>query len=404
MSIPTRPATILVPLVTALALAACGGGESNSRGGDLTPQEFASRFQSALKKDGQVIHSTSTLTADVDGEKTVLLEAESWVDMSRGLRRHQYDVVNEIPNVSGSIPPRQIIVINGDEVTSGDGRGNYENELQLCKDWTQCEEWYSTFFDSLMGLGPAFPEEFNFNPRVESSIQYEERAATALVHSWSYPLGYEMGFLDAEEGTVEFKSSFYVEEETFLPIAWVVDYQFVDSERKGSFVATFDNEFVAAETLPQYLFDPKSVSPEGKTVLTITNLGIDVYWLGQKFQTEGLPLLSLSGAGPTPGRQPYGGSVQLTYESSEFGGHGVVVESWRPADWDDDPGSQRAGGEETNIDGHRAILFDLEDSVLAHVYFPNAVVSVFAEPRGGYTSREAMEALVRGLRLHNPGE
>lgn len=152
------------------------------------------------------------------------------------------------------------------------------------------------------------------------------------------------------------------------------------------------------------------------------SIAVPVYWLGQRFEPEGLPELVLSGGDNLGGRSgPPGDEVKIDYSGERTG---VTLDHWKPAAWKrlkttrfgkviwSSPCARRS---ELEVEGGRAEIFGgysracrgEPDHWLAHVYYDDVVVAVNMPycyrcggrpPGDAYNSREGMEAVVRGLK------
>jgi hypothetical protein len=177
------------------------------------------------------------------------------------------------------------------------------------------------------------------------------------------------------------------------------------------------------------------------------DLGVTVYWLGQRFEPGGtLPAIALTSAdGPA---EPGGGLAdsrgELQYSDEPIGSD-IKLRLMRRADWDTwaarDPASDDharilhmfwdtpcAQQEEIELDGGRAVIYSSYQALadptvtecpegpfnrfLAHVFIGDTVVLVnaphFLEPadmpgfQGAYNTAEGLEAVVRGLQPREP--
>jgi|GEM_PF-5921625 len=175
-------------------------------------------------------------------------------------------------------------------------------------------------------------------------------------------------------------------------------------------------------------------------------LGIDIYWLGERFEPGGnLPPLVLSWVLGIPGGGPLGMRAQLDYPTEPLEPGGVGLRLMSQADWDaqlaldpatDDFGfiahmfwdSPCAQQERLDLDGGHAIVYSSYQSLadrsvstcptgpfdrfLAHVFMGDTVILVNAPillentdgmpDRGPYNSQEGMRQVVSALRLREP--
>ena len=138
---------------------------------------------------------------------------------------------------------------------------------------------------------------------------------------------------------------------------------------------------------------------------------IPVYWLGRKFEPDGLPKLTLyrgDHVGPAAGP---GSDVKIDYDAD---GGGVTLDLWKPEAWRRFKTTRlgqfaRCGRRiAVEVAGGRAEVCHADGGRwFAHAYYDEVVVAVnmaycltCGEPQSGdpYNSREGMEAVVRGLK------
>ncbi len=175
---------------------------------------------------------------------------------------------------------------------------------------------------------------------------------------------------------------------------------------------------------------PPPMTDDRELELDNPALEIPVYWLGKEFDPPGsLPRLELykGRSYPGGGRSEIGFNADLDYRG------GVMLNLWKPEAWERakrglpgrlvwSDGCTRAT--EIKLPRGRAVLYAgyakpsnppcptaKPDIFLAHVFLPGVVVRVNpvlclypcserpSGPRDPYTSRAAIEAVVRGLRL-----
>jgi hypothetical protein len=160
-------------------------------------------------------------------------------------------------------------------------------------------------------------------------------------------------------------------------------------------------------------------------------LGIDVHWLGRRFQPQGgLPPLVLEASfGPIERGGGPGWLAEVDYETRRSPA-GVKLGLWKPRAWARFRRTRLGGlvwrqpcahARRLRLPAGRAVIYAgyaerqkrcgrrRRDAFLAHVYLPQVVVSVniphcfLCVPRGGrsdpYNSLAGVTAIVRGLRL-----
>lgn len=128
-------------------------------------------------------------------------------------------------------------------------------------------------------------------------------------------------------------------------------------------------------------------------------IAIPVYWLGREFAPEGLPRLTLEASSHLRGEGP-GNDVKLDYAG------GVTLDLWRPEAWERFTATRLGRLARCQARGRVRICRARIGHWLAQVHYPEVVVAVnmpycFACRRPAddpYNSREAIEAVVGGLR------
>jgi len=430
---------LLIPLVVA---AACWGEEETSTpeptvGPQMTLEDIYSRLAEAISRPGFVFHMTYDL--DLGDSKAVRIEA--WVDVQRQLARHEFRPSPALIEYADVAEYVSIVADDTEYFRNPDRSAMHPARTCLDAD--------SPALSTVLGC-EFFPEEAT--ARVETGVQYEGRAALALVTE-----GTSEG---SEEALTSYASRLYLDETSFLPLARVT--KSMSDGETTELVLPYDVEFLPTDSLPQDIFDPAAigfVEEDPAAALDGADLGITIYWLGREFPGEsGLPSLVLarSYATTTPGSSP-GHYAQIEYETTQ-GSVAVLLLLWRLEDWEafletplgrlwwDSPCVER---KDIQLDGGRAVIFmgyeperellpgpvaitpgeplptptaqpsptsaAMEcpagrdfDRFLAHAYVNDTVVAVnaplclYCARRGTgpdpYDSLEGMEAILRGLR------
>ena len=466
-------------LIWALVATGGGGGASRTDLSALTPENFGDRLLEALTREGKVFHTNiAQFSVTADGTRQDMYTVEAWLDLEHELVREEF---HKDPTFEADLGEYQVSLVVGDTLYSGDEEeilrvnlvvgdtlfpGDEEEILRgKNNDCSIMGPWLSASLTLVFNCEP-LSEDVNLSPRrVETDVEYRGTRAIAVSRD---------GIAESEGSSgidvTEFTVSFYVDRETFLPLAQVTEIRSSTEGSEGELVAAFENEFLSRDSLPDDLFDPASIGYVAPTptntnpavALDQPGLGVTVYWLGREFAGEGgLPALRLaSSAGPDhPGEGP-GNRVSMSYKPPQ--GQAVEIRLWEPAEWDSfyqvviPPGalgSSCAEQEEIQLEGGRAVIFmgyeprvpprttpdttsnndgflrDVTptpasaasgcparpfDLFMAVVSFEDTVVTVNAPHcvdcagRGAdldpYDSRAGMEAIVRGLRLRQPGE
>ena len=430
---------LLVPL--AVAAAACGGEEEASTpeptvGPQLTLEDIYSRLAEAISRPGFVFHAS----VNYDLGESESVRDDVWVDFPKGLAR--YESVPS-PGMKESREVAEYVSVIADDVEY------FRNPEQSKHPARACLGADSPALSTVLGC-EFFPEDAT--ARVETGVQYEGRAALALVTEGT-PEG-------PEEALTSYASRLYLDETSLLPLARVT--KSMSDGETAEIVSPYDTEFLLANSLPIDFFDPAAIGhvvEDPEALLDELGLGVAVYWLGREFAGEsGLPSLVLarSYATTTPGSSP-GNYAQIEYETTP-GSVAVLLLLWRLEDWTrfletplgrlwwDSPCVER---KDIQLDAGRAVIFMGHEPVrepppgvvaitpgdplltptaqpsptpaamecptgrafdrfLAHAYVGNTVVAVnaplclYCSRRGSdpdpYDSLEGMEAILRGLK------
>ena len=286
----------------------------------LTLEEVYGRIEEAITRPGMVFHAKMAAEARDPGTETInLWTKEAWVDSERDVGRWELRLLE----YDTDIAQRAVMVVSGDEAYYSD----YDEAWMVSA--LVCEGTDSAVLSLIFECGGTLPSlEFDvpIAYRLEPDAEYDGRPAAALVFERT----------EVEETGGATTTYLYLERDTFLPIAWVVE-SFGRGE-VGRFVSTYQNEFVAADALPVDFFDPVSigyVEEDPESPLDDPALGLTVYWLGLEFDPGGgLPSLTLArsmGVRP-PGGGP-GDRAMLEYETLD-GEAAVRLQLWRPEDWE----------------------------------------------------------------------
>ncbi len=338
-------------LLLLLVTIACQATRDREDLSGLTADDVFARLEEALTREGAVFHATMKV-AVADGEAQSFGTNEAWLDMERGVGRGEWP---KDPSWSADVTERVTIIIREDVLYLSDGYEAWSSKAE------QCPGVKSAVLANLVFYCEEIPQASP--PQVDAEAEYEGTAAVALVYQ-------ESANGSGQEGGNETITSFYIDRETFLPLAWITEFGAPGSDRGGKIITRYDYEFVPVDSLPPDFFDPSSigyVKEDPEAPLDDPNLGVTVYWLGREFSPGGgLPPLALS---RTLGVRPPGGGpgdrAMLEYQPTA-GGPTVILQLWRLEDWEqfletslgqlwwDSPCVQ---GKELQLDAGRAVIF-----------------------------------------------
>jgi hypothetical protein len=305
---------LLIPLAVA---AACWSEEETSTpdltiGPQITLEDVYSRLAEAISRPGFVFHAS----VNYDLGESESFRVEVWVDLPKELAR--YESVPS-PAMKESREVAEYVSVIADDVEYFDNPDQGKHPARACLGAD------SAVLSAILGC-EFFPEEAT--ARVETGVQYEGRAALALVTE-----GTSEG--PAEAGA-SYASRLYLDETSFLPLARVTNS--TSDGETTEIVLPYDTGFLPADSLPQDIFDPAAighVEEDPAAALDGADPGITIYWLGREFPGEsGLPSLVLarSYATTTPGSSP-GNYAQIEYETTQ-GSVAVLLLLWRLEDWE----------------------------------------------------------------------
>jgi hypothetical protein len=260
----------------------------------------------------------------------------------------------------------------------------------------------------------------------EAGAEHEGRRMPTLVTE---------GNTSGSDETNVFIRHLYLDANTLLPVLGTSEGT-QNKKRPMKSQVTYEYAFVSLDSLPKDFFDPAAigyVEPDPQEQIRGVNVDITVYWLGTEFPgAGGLPALSLDRAHaaiPPPEVPAPRERATIDYRLAEekFGPPVVTLQLYPRSEWDaflvqslgrnlwDSPCIQRIG---VDLADRHAIVFggrkgpSRECSSIparnwgAYVYIGETVVLVstgfLQEPgvqsaRSLYSSREGMEAIIRGL-------
>ncbi len=252
----------------------------------LTPEGFFSRLEEAITREGFVFHtSIEQVLVGPQGTTLPMWTVETWLELERGLAHSEF---LKDPAFEAELDDEATIIVLGDTIYISVEDEVEKAETRICP---------GTRYPPLnMAFGCA-PIPGVALGRVEADVEYEGQAAVALVYEER--VVQDESLFPQEPYTVI--TSFYVDREGFLPLAWVTEFRADTGEVLSTLIASYENDFVPLASLPSDFFDPASigyvveVEEDPAAPLDDPNLGVTVYWLGREFLPPGnLPPLVLA--------------------------------------------------------------------------------------------------------------
>lgn len=383
----------------------------------MTPQEIYRRAEQELRRRDGIYHVTIRVQADL-GFVSYAGTIQRWVDPRRDASREEVDFGEGRTSISVTTPEVRVVREQDGRFTTTPAR------LWIC---------HGVGLAASAVLGCPGPTERS-TVQVEQAV-HEGRPTVVLVST---------GTLSGSDESFEFTKRLQLDAKTYLPLAsasaGTVDIGRVlpTSERH-----VYEHEFLGRDRVPSDFFDPVSIGyarEDPAAALDRAPTDVRVHWLGSRFTAGGgLPDLALSKIDVSaPGRGP-GYRYLLHYARADdpFGPPVVTLQLWPQAAWEsvlrasaganvwDDPCWSR---QELDLSTGRATIFSgfvsgtirvpapspgtvacparAPDKFLAHVQLDQTVVLVDAPgvlrvgtmSKSPYDTREAIEAVVRGLR------
>jgi hypothetical protein len=349
---------LALPLLLLVVGAGCWRGEDRSELStpkptvdlsSLTLEEVYSRLAQAITRPGYVFH----VSMNYDVAESGSFRVEVWVDLPRELAR--YESVPSPALMESADVAEYVSIVAGDIEYFRNPDRSSKHRARACLGAD------SPALSAMLGC-EFFPEDAT--TRIETGVQYEGRAAVALVT--------EGASERAEETASSYASRLYLDETSFLALARVT--KGTSDGRTWEIAVPYDTDFLPIDSLPEDIFDPASLGyteEDPARILDVADLGITIYWLGPEFPGEGgLPPLALARVF-TPGPWPYegpGDKAQLEYEAAddEFGPVLVTLREWSLDEWEA-AADRPIGGlpwvgpcvetKEVDLAGGRAVIF-----------------------------------------------
>ena len=306
----------------------------------MTASEFFDRIGAAIEGGDGVLHTRVEYTSYSEGQDVLLWTDETWIDAEQDVARREFQ---RAPGVDLDVAEKLTDILGGDVIYS---MAAGDDEVWTNEARTECAEIETHALTAFLvcGLYPFQPSEPELS--VELDTAYEDQPAVALFYEMvaepnrAPPAG---SGPTPEPQSERVEARLYIERETSLPLAWVVDWNSVEGETLGSQVARFETERVARESLPTDFFDPASIGYSDDPMASIdrAELDIPVLWLSEEFDPEGeLPPIRLQYAEPQ--KRGEGGdwaSVGMQYSSTDYPDAAVVADTfvdlllWTPDAW-----------------------------------------------------------------------
>ena len=323
------------------ALASTGGGGSTSPGpanlAGLTAETFAPRVRASMAAEGMVYYVMNERSGEADtGERQRMWTVEAWIDFNRDVAREVFDLD---PSNTADLASHVEMIVVGDTLYSASDDETDAGPNSDCPGVT-------TFIAFALGM----VLECGESSQVGGFSQASEPTLVSEAFDGTPAVGYRIerdivgSAEDGSETRVPSTWTFYVDVETLLPLAFVLD---ADTE-EGHFrsVDALDSELIAANSLPDGFFDPASIGYVAPTPTPVIDplealqgardAGLTPYWLGEDLVDSDLRSLlhfRASAFGQPPGDGP-GNRVSVEYEVvSAFREGGVTIWLWTPDEW-----------------------------------------------------------------------
>ncbi len=428
--------------------------------GEMSPAEVFAQVGQALVRDGEVFHTTITVTStageaypDHEGETGELWTDEVWVDAGENAARRTF---RRAPGNDADLTDEMtVLFVDGTAYFEDDGEIAAEEWRAFCPPGEPPELVAYLLETSCEAFGPAAETEESqlVTARVEPNAEFDGQPAIAIVYEITVqpagapsptPFGPPASTPVPNVNPQRAISSFYVDSETLLPLAWEIQSYDHSNQEMLRLLATFDNEFVPASDLEAGFFDPAAfgyVAIDPLAALDDPTLDVTVYWLGERFEPGGdLPAVEIYEAlGPRPAGGGPGDQVMIEYQPVGVDGtsFGFYLQLLTPDTWESQ-GSKLGSDlwqnpcvetEEIEVDGGTATIYQTYEPAAdgslpasadacpdgAHNRFMtivdygdtmltiNAPLTLQASGRGNesasdpYDSLEGMRAIVDGL-------
>ena len=193
--------------------------------GGLTVDNFGQRLFEAFEREGEVLHTKiEQVFVGARGETKRAFTTEVWLDASGRVGREEF---HRDPAYEADIADFQESIAVGGTIYNSDGFEVWTSTLEDCPGGLT--PFFATALSLLLPCEP-YPEEQGPDPtpHIETNTSYEGAAAIALVFEGR----------TEEEGpkgpeVVNVTSTYYIEGESFLPLAFVSEYRTNKPEENG---------------------------------------------------------------------------------------------------------------------------------------------------------------------------
>lgn len=408
----------------------CPSEEASKAPADLSTlslEDVYKRMAESMTCPGYALHVVTKEESEIvypeEGKVSYTVTAGNWIDLPLSRARQETQL-----RYAASQEDEQDVEGRGYErvgIILGDAEYGGETTEEPAKGFQAlvCHDSESAVLSLVLNCA-GYTEDST--TRLEPNAEYEGRRMPTLVTE---------GDTSGSDETNVFVRRLYLDANTLLPVLGTSEGT-QNNKRPMKSQVTYEYAFVLVDSLPDDFFDPAAigyVEADPEENLHGVNVGITIYWLGTEFSgAGGLPALILDRAhaailppeAPTP-RDRAAFDYRLAEE--KFGPSVVTLEVYPRSEWDsflaqsqgrnlwDSPCIQRI---EMDLADRRAVVFGGHESSSpncfaatstnwsSYVYIGDTVVFVSTsfsqEPgvesaRALYSSREGMEAIVRGL-------
>ena len=326
-----RPLSLVVILPgLILWMAACGGASEEGAGQEqyqdaLTVEQVYGQVAEALTRPGEIYHAVIEAEANL-GETSQDGTEEYWVDAGRDLARLERSSLEEEDT---SIASAGAVYFGGSPVRE---RLSSKRPADLCH-----------------GANSAVSLLLQCKGEDEkaSSVEFGRyRDQDALVIKSDV-------VTEGEDQTIRFTQRLYVDRNTFLPLAVEIEGTYETDVVESLYaLGQYRGDFVSLDSLSPDFFDPASigyVEIDPLQPLDRPDLGVTVYWLGERFSPGGdlpelevawveVPSCSVGGVKTGPGSLTCGPGYKLILYyrlvGDEFGPPMLGIQEWTAADWE----------------------------------------------------------------------
>lgn len=264
--------SVAVVMVAALA---CGGistetsedslGQATDLEGSSAPadpdqlavQEAYTRLAQAMARPGQVFHTRVTTLQQLGPTTTdVWLITDIWVDLGQEVARRELRLA---PNLDAPVADKTHIVVDGSFTYLLVGGGLFQRPVEICPGTA------SALLSLVVDCYRVGPYNEPFVYRTEPEATFEGTDAVLIViqspRPTRSPLPPQPGRPTPAQGENSIDNWLYLDRETYLPLGRLAGPAQGGRPPDRPLLSTYENEFIAADSLPADFFDPATLDP-----------------------------------------------------------------------------------------------------------------------------------------------